>query len=105
MNKYWNYKPKAGQITTLPALRNYKSFHDVTHREIGDIPGCTLAPREGIHRSEPLDVIQAKLHWRIKRFVEANAIGNLMEKQHFFRGDSFIDNGHEELRGAYGEKL
>lgn len=108
--KYWNYKKprvtgplKWDEIPgpRLPMRNSPEPFHTVHHREVGNIPGCVMAPREGIHRSEDLDTIQRKLHWRAERFLKANGVGNLMEKQHYFRGDHF----NEELLGAYGEKL
>ena len=73
MSKYWNYKKKPhvnlhnqevarvehnrrhwryAQVNgpTLPLRNDPEPFHEVTHRAIGDIPGCTLAARETIFR-------------------------------------------------------
>lgn len=94
MSKFWRERNKFWRNSEKP-------FHDVTHRAIGDIPGCTMAPREGIYRPEPIEQVRQKMHWRIERFLAANAIGNNLAKQEFFSGDSF----NEPIFGAYGEKL
>lgn len=56
---------------------------------------------EGVYRPEPLEEVRKKLKPRLERFLAANGIQNRMEKEHFFRGDSFI----EPIFGAFGEKL
>jgi hypothetical protein len=56
---------------------------------------------QGVFRPENRDDLPRKMEGRIARFLKANAIGNMMEKQHFFRGDSF----DEPIYGAFGEKL
>ena len=56
---------------------------------------------EGVYRPDNRDELPVKMKGRIARFLEANGIGNMLEKQHHFRGDHF----NEPIYGAYGEKL
>lgn len=59
VNKYWNYGK--GRLVHQPSpLRNSaEPLHVVTHRAIGDIPGCTPAPREHTFRPSSLEENQA----------------------------------------------
>ncbi len=56
---------------------------------------------EGVYRPENIDVVRVKMVSRIERFLAANAVGNNLDKQQYFSGDSF----NEPMYGAYGEKL
>lgn len=56
---------------------------------------------QGVYRPEPVEVVQQKLQPRIARFLAANGLGSMLEKQQYFRGDHFI----EPLFGAFGEKI
>ena len=60
---------------------------------------------EGVYRSEPIEKVQKQLSSRMERFLRANAIGSMLDKQQYFRGDHFIDNGYAPMTGAFGEKL
>ena len=97
-SKYWRAVRKI-DTAVLTALRNStEPLHKVTHREPGDIPGLILAPRESIFRPDPLDVVQAQLAARTKRFIVALDTDQYGES---FRGKEFS----EPLFGPYGEKL
>lgn len=69
------------------------------------LPTCVPCPNsndlQGVFQSEPIEKVQQELEPRISRFVFANGVGNMIEKQQYFRGDAFI----VPLYGAYGEKL
>lgn len=69
------------------------------------VASCIPCPNsnklEGVFRPEPIEQFRKKYASRLERFLEANAIGNLLDKQHYFNGDSFI----EPMYGAFGEKL
>lgn len=56
---------------------------------------------QGVYRPDDITDLPKKMEGRIARFLEANGIGNMMEKQHYFRGDSF----DEPIFGAFEEKL
>lgn len=46
-SRYWNYSKKKTSVAMaeVPPLRNSpEPLHVVTHRNIGDIPGCTMLP-------------------------------------------------------------
>lgn len=99
-SRYWNYKKApAAIVEPLGALlRNSEPFHQVTHRAIGDIPGCTPAPREHIYRPVTIEQARAENALRADRFIKA------LDDDQFgpsFRGDHMS----EPLLGPYGEKL
>lgn len=56
---------------------------------------------QGVYRPEPIEKVRVQLRSRMERFLTANNLGNMLDKQHYFRGDHFI----EPLFGAFGEKL
>lgn len=56
---------------------------------------------EGVYRPEPIETVLQQLEGRRQRFLAANGIQNMMDKQHYFSGDHF----NEPLVGAFGEKL
>jgi hypothetical protein len=108
MSKYWNYKKKPEQITTLPALRNSpEPYHKVTHRAIGDIPGCTPAPREHTFRDTSAEeaagmtTMRAALYAaEIQKYVNGEYGGN--------HGLKEMWNAIERIKplfGPHGEKL
>lgn len=51
MSKYWNYK-KLPVNDNAKLLRNSVPGHDVTHRDVGDIPGCTYLPQNERYRGK-----------------------------------------------------
>ncbi len=96
-NKYWGYKRNGD-----------KPFHDVTHREIGDIPGCTPAPRDGIYKPMDLQAAKRETFMRGKAYAE--------EVLKYCSGEYGGDHGYEDMQsaisrrltpmfGAFGEKL
>lgn len=60
---------------------------------------------QGVYRPEPIEKVQRQLSARMQRFLLANSIGSMLEKQQYFRGHEFIDRGYAPLTGAFGEKL
>jgi hypothetical protein len=85
MNRFWKRNDPA-------------PFHDVTHRAIGDIPGCTPAPESSTYRPVALHIAQ---HMNIAR---ANRFAIALDTDQYgpsFRGSSLA----EPLYGPYGEKL
>lgn len=60
---------------------------------------------QGVYRPEDIEVVKPRMRSRVQRFLEANGIGNMLEKQHYFRSDEFSDNGYAPMKGAFGEKL
>lgn len=68
-------------------------------REIGDIPGCTMAPREGIYRPLSQERAQMENDARFARWA-----ASMQEKETriaHFSGDRY----NEPIFGAFGEKL
>ena len=57
---------------------------------------------QGVYRPEDIEVVKVKVRSRLERFFAANACGSMLEKQHYFRGNDFIDT---PIYGAFGEKL
>jgi len=55
----------------------------------------------GVYMPQTTEAVRQEIADRLPRFLAANAIGNRIDKEHFFRGDSFI----EPIFGAFGEKL
>lgn len=89
MNRFWkrNY-----------VLHEGNPLMEITTREIGDIPGCTLAPRDSIYRPQSLAAVQASNSLRADRFAIALDTDQYGPS---FRGREF----NEPMFGAYGEKL
>jgi hypothetical protein len=56
---------------------------------------------QGVYRPDDRDELPKKMRGRLERFLAANNIGNMLDKQHYFSGDSF----NEPMFGAFGEKL
>lgn len=56
---------------------------------------------KGVYRPDNRDDLPKQLEGRLARFLRANNIGNMLDKQHHFRGDHF----NEPIFGAFGEKL
>ena len=56
---------------------------------------------QGVFRPQTKEEAEAEVAKRIPRFLEANGIQNLMLKQQYFSGNSFI----EPISGPFGEKL
>lgn len=129
MNKYWNYKKptinlhnqevarvehnrrhwRYAQVNgpSLPLRNDPEPFHAVTHRDIGDIPGCTLAPREHIFRDTSAEqaagmtAMRATLYaTEIQKYVNGEYGGN--------HGLKEMWNAIERIKpllGPHGEKL
>lgn len=73
---------------------------------VAAVPVCSNSnDLQGVHRSDPLDVIQAYLAKRRERFLLANGEQNMTTKQQYFSGHTFLDKGHQPMVGAYGETL
>ena len=76
-------------------------FHKVTHRHDKSIPGCTLAPREGIYRPDTTEEAQTETFLRAESYandVQLYINGDL-PKQQLFRAFNV------PCYGAYGERL
>lgn len=43
-SKYWGFVKRSDQAAKEVLRNSMPPLHDVTHRAIGDIPGCTLLP-------------------------------------------------------------
>jgi len=120
MSKYWYKKPPAkpalvnkpwryADVTGTPHyIRNSpEPLHKVTHRAIGDIPGCTPAPREHTFKSSTLEECQAATavraeHWRVTMMKYVNGE---------YGGDSGLEDMWKAIQrqpallGPHGEKL
>lgn len=77
-------------------FRNYRPLHEVTHRQIGDIPGCIPAPREGTFVNTTPEEAQRLAGIRVDAFCEVLRTGVSRDIKNF--------NQHP-LFGAYGERL
>jgi hypothetical protein len=97
VNKFW------GRNSPPP-------LHDVTHRQIGDIPGCTPAPRDSIYRpqihedAQAMNNQRADVYERCFRKWEAGEYpgdGNTSLREMW----SEISRTNGPMYGAYGEKL
>lgn len=131
MSKYWNYKKTKPEISlhnqavaarehnrrhwryvqvngpSLPLQNSPEPFHVVTHREIGDIPGCTLAPREHTFRDCSAEEAAGQTLMRAQLYAA--------EVQKYVSGEYGGDHGLEDmwggvakikpLFGPHGEKL
>lgn len=76
-------------------------LHVVTHRAIGDIPGCSLAPRSGTFVAISLEEARAETSARADAYaadVQAYIKGELRKEQ-IFRVFG------RPIHGAFGEKL
>lgn len=91
VNKYYTHHSRYPANSEQP-------FHKVTHRHDKSIPGCTLAPREGIYRPISYEQAIAENSVRADRFAVAL---DTDQYGHSFRGKEFA----EPIFGAYGEKL
>ena len=56
---------------------------------------------QGVFTNTSVKQVQSEMSVRSDRFLDANSIQSMIEKQRYFRGDHFI----EPLFGAFGEKL
>lgn len=95
MSRYWG-------------LRNsVEPFHRVTHRAIGDIPGCTLAPRSGTFVGISREKAAALTLARADEY--ASHLAKYVSGE--YGGNSGLDDmwsavsQMKPLRGAFGEKL
>ena len=80
-----------------PLLRNSEQpFHTVTHRAIGDIPGCIPAPRSGTFVNTTPEQARAEAQVRVDAFCKVVEEGDVVAIKNF--------NQHP-LFGAFGEKL
>lgn len=93
---------------TLPLRNSPEPFHTVTHRAIGDIPGCTPAPRSGTYIPVKLEAAKALTMARAEVYSQ--------EVMKYVTGEYGGDHGYEDMQsgisrrltpmfGAYGEKL
>lgn len=87
--------------------RNSQPLHEVTHRAIGDIPGCTPAPREGTFvntsHEEAKRITLARAQWwceAIQKYVDGEYGGTEGLKEAWSQASRA-----PAMFGAYGEKL
>lgn len=120
MSRYWNYKKiktpalvnkpwRYSDVTGEPHyIRNSEEpLHVVTHRAIGDIPGCTLAPREHTFVACTLEEAQVATgkraeKWRISllKYVNGEYGGNSGLEEMWKAIET-----QPALLGPHGEKL
>ena len=65
------------------------------------VPCSNSNDLQGVYRDVPINEVERDLDIRIDRFLFANGIGSMVEKQQYFRGNHFI----VPLHGAFSEKL
>ena len=94
VNKYYRHHSRYPANSEPP-------FHKVTHRNDKSIPGCTLAPREGIYRPGSLDEARRTIDARITAYTnDVNAyVNGDLSKDDIFRAFK------APIFGAYGEEL
>lgn len=111
MTKRWNYRrayvPTIEEDRIAKHGRNYIPFHDVTHRDIGDIPGITLAAREHTFVASTLAECQKITEKRANAYCE--------ELMKYCRGQYGGNSGEKDMWsavsrlppifGPHGEKL
>lgn len=103
--RHWKYAQLEGP--TLPLRNDPEPFHKVTHRAIGDIPGCTMAPKEHIFRDTSAAQAAGQTMMRASLYAR--------EMQKYVDGEYGGDHGLEDmwsaisrippLLGPHGEKL
>lgn len=115
MAKMW-YRRRAPEPVVVEEPKEVKQWyrrnapppaHDVTHRAIGDIPGCTPAPRSGTFVNTTLEEAQAETMARaevwcraVQAYCDGDYGGNDGEKEMWRNAKK-----GPELFGAYGETL
>lgn len=92
-NRYWNYKKTQTSEPLAPLLRNSSEpFHKVTHRAIGDIPGCVSAPREHTFKDRSPEEMRALVVSRADVYSKA--------VQAYLKGEYGGENGLVEMWAA-----
>lgn len=93
----WGFRGKYKPMEDLVFVkRNSAPLHDVTHRQIGDIPGLIEAPRSGTFVNTTPEEARRIAQVRIDAFCKVLETGVSRDIKNF--------NSHP-LFGAYGEKL
>ena len=91
-NKYWGHQKARTNEPLAALLRNSEPFHTVTHRAIGDIPGCIPAVDVFVeHSLEDMKVYTTKRAEQFSNAVQTyiaaeKKIGGDGEKEMWFEG-------------------
>lgn len=108
MNKFWKRKSVPHVLPLEEPRRNYVPLHTVTHRPVGNIPGCTPAPRDGtfiaVSAEEAAAITMARAEVWSKEMLKYVA-GEYGGDHGYEDMKSAIDRGLKPMFGAYGEKL